>query len=541
MLRKLKLALLAATLFVPAAHAAPGDCGTVVLPVGAGDGPPADITSFSPLYSNTAYNQQASWLLYPNLLWINRYSQIDWSRSLATDVTTTDNQTFTVTMRPWHWSDGVPVTAGDVAYTFSLVQKLGPLWPGYGGGGLPTLVKSLTVTDPMHFVIVTTHPVNPTWFIYNGISNLAPLPEHAWKNYTLDQMFQLQSTPSFYSVVDGPLKIQHLYAGLDAVFVPNPAWEGPKPHFTRLVFAFQQGDGTVVQQVESGGTDDAAVPIDLYNYVKNLPGVHVEVLPQGIYQNVYNINFNNPRDTFFHDVRVRQAMIDSIDQNAITKGLQNGFGNPAYGAVPVSMKAMLTPDMRKGIYPVGYDPAKARALLEEAGWKPGPDGIRVKDGKRLSFTVLLSSGSGAQLELVEVEQAYMRRVGIEMKIRLMDFNQVLQIMGNHPHEWDATVTGLSVNNYPTGESQFETGAGQNFGGYSDPKMDALIQASITQPGTQALYDYETYLSAQQPVIFGPRGGRVIMVSNRLHGISNFINLQDMLAPDALYCTGGPRN
>ncbi len=540
---KFLFALLVFAVLIPAAYASDkGDCGTIVLPTGGGDGPSNDITSFSPFFSNSAYNAESSWLLYPNLLWINRFSQIDWSRSLASAVTTTDNQTFTITMRPWHWSDGVPVTAGDVAYTFAIDKEIGPSWPGYGGGGLPYIVKSVKVLSPSQLQIVTVQKVNPTWFIYNGISSLEPLPEHAWRQYTLDQMYQLQSTPSFYNVVDGPLKIQRLDVGLDAVFVPNPAWEGPKMHFSRLVFKFLQGDGASVQGVESGDMDAGELPTDLFASVHHFPGVHIEILPQSIYQNVIYVNFKNPAVSFFNDVRVRQAMIDSIDQDAIVHGLEHGAGDAAYGPVPhSSFVNFLTPAMRAGIYPVGYDPAKARALLAAAGYKPGPDGIMEKDGKRLSFTYLEEAGTDAVTELDETLQADFRSVGIEMKMHLMEFNQLLALMSGPPTGWEATGVGQPTQDYPTGEAQYATGAYQNQGGYSDPEMDKLINESTYEPGIQNLYDYETYASAQQPVIFGPRERPVILVSNRLHGMTDFLNPQAMFAPDQLYCTTGAVN
>jgi peptide/nickel transport system substrate-binding protein len=536
----MKVLLLAAAIaaFAPLAQAAEkGDCGTIVMPTGAGEAGADDITSFSPLFSDSAYNQESAALLYPNLLWINRFSEIDWSRSLATAVTTTDNTNFLITMRPWHWSDGVPVTAGDVAYYFDLAKALGPSWPGYGGGGLPDIVKSIKVLSPSQLVVTTTHSVNPTWFIYNGIAGLSPLPEHVWKGYTLDQMQALQSSPAFYDVVDGPLKIQKLDVGLDAVFVPNPIWEGPKMHFARLVFRFLQGDGASVQGVESGDLDEGKLPNDLYNAVHNIPGLHVEVLPQTTYQDVIYINFQNPKMAFFRDVRVREAMIDSIDQQAIIKGYAHGNADPSYGTVPVGMTRFLTPDMRKGIYPVGYDPAKARALLEEAGFKPGPDGIMVKDGKRLSFDYLEESGTDTITELDEIVQQDMRKVGIEMKLHLVEFNQLLALMSGPADGWEATGVGQGVADYPTGEGQYATGAYQNQGGYSDPKMDALIKASTDQPGLDNLYAYETYLSAQQPVIFGtPRTRPVILVNDRLHGMQNFLDPATFYSPDALYCT-----
>jgi len=133
--------LLACLLASPALAADPHFCGTIVLPTGIGESAAADITSFNPLFVDSAYNEEAAWTLFPNLLWINRFSQIDWSRSLASSITTKDDTNFLITMRPWHWSDGVPVSAGDVAYYFDMAQQLGTNWTGYGSGGLPYIVK----------------------------------------------------------------------------------------------------------------------------------------------------------------------------------------------------------------------------------------------------------------------------------------------------------------------------------------------------------------------------------------------------------------
>jgi peptide/nickel transport system substrate-binding protein len=529
-------ALMWLLLAAPALAAPPGDCGTIVMPTGAGTAGADDLKSFSPIFATEAYDEESGWLLYPTLIWINRFSQIDWSRSLASAVTVKDNQVFTITMRPWHWSDGVPVTASDAVYYFTLAKALGPDWVGYGTGGLPDLVKSIRVLSPTQFEIVTTHKVNPQWFIYNGIASFEPLPQHAWKRYTLDQMFQRQTDPAFFQPVDGPVMIKSLDVGIDAVFVPNPAWEGPKMHFSELVFRFQQGDGAGVLGVESGNLDEAELPTDLYKAGNHFPGTHVEVLGQAGFQNVLNLNYRNPNDEFFHDVRVRQAMADAVDQRSIVAGLMHGAGDPAHGPVMVTMKSFLSPQMLAGDYPVGYDPAKSRALLAQAGWKPGPDGIMVKNGKRLSFTFLLESGTDAIQELFETVQSQFQNVGIEMKIRTMEFTQIIALMSGDPSRWDVGGGGLPVGDYPSGETNYLTGSFQNFAHYSDSTADRLINQNISSADPKYLYAYENYLSAQQPVIFLPRSRPVIIARNRLHGLNEFIDPAGMYAPDQLYCS-----
>ena len=123
--RTLKALLLGATLL--ASPAAAGDCGTIVIPTGIGVASGADITSFNPLLVNSLYNATAASMMFQPLIWINgNTGQIDWSRSLASAISTPDNgTTYNVTLRPWHWSDGVPVTTADVAYAFSLIKQFG--------------------------------------------------------------------------------------------------------------------------------------------------------------------------------------------------------------------------------------------------------------------------------------------------------------------------------------------------------------------------------------------------------------------------------
>ena len=537
--RKLKALLLAATLLASPAAAAPGDCGTIVIPTGLGASAGADITSLNPLLVTSLYNQQAAGMMFQPLVWINgNTEQIDWSRSLASAISTPDSgTTYNVTLRPWHWSDGVPVTTADVAYTFSLIKKFGTTYAAYGAGGMPDIVKALNIISPTQFQVVLKHQVNPNWYIFNGLGQFMPLPKHAWEKYNTDQIFQEQSDTSFFQVVDGPLLPQKLEIGLDLIMVPNLRWEGPKLHFNRLIVKFVEVDGQTVQQVESGDLDMANVPMGLWNAVQNLPGIYMVNLPPALDFNEIMLNFRNPKVTFFNDVRVRQAMADAINQAEMVALIDHGHGTEIYGPVPPVPPTYLTPAMQAGHYPVSYDPAKAVALLQEAGYSRGPDGIMQKDGKKLSFTYLNLTGDVVIDQITMMNQAYLKRVGIEMKVRDIEFNQMLALLNNPQADWEAA--GLSDDDpgYPTGEELFKTGSFLNSGGYSDPTMDKLIDESTDQPGQQGLYDYETYASAQQPVLFQEEESISILARNNIHGVQNFIDPAYNYYPDQLYCSG----
>ena len=538
MRRALSIVLLAALGAVPA-KATPGDCGTIIIPTGIGVAAGADITSLNPLLSNSLYNSAAASLMFQPLIWVNGNSeQIDWSRSLASTITTPDNgTTYDVTLRPWHWSDGVPVTTADVAYAFSLIKQFGTTYSAYGAGGMPDIVKALNIISPTQFQVVLKHQVNPNWYIYNGLGQLEPLPQHAWGKYSADQIFQSQSDTSFFQVMDGPLLPQKLEIGLDLVMVPNPGWEGPKLHFNRLIWKFVESDGQTVQQVESGDLDMANVPMGLWNAVQNLPGIYRVNLPPSLDFNEIMLNFRNPKVAFFNDVRVRQAMADALNQAEMVALIDHGHGTEIYGPVPPVPPTYLTPAMKAGHYPVSYDPAKAIALLQEAGYRPGPDGIMQKNGQRLSFTYLNLTGDVLIEQITEMTQAYLKQVGIEMKVRDIEFNQMLALLNNPQADWEAARLGEETTGYPTGEDLYKTGSFENSGGYSDPTMDKLIDESTDQPGLQGLYDYETYASAQQPVLFLEKESISILARNNIHGVRDFMDPAYNYYPDKLYCTG----
>lgn len=530
-------ALILATLFAAPAFAAdPESCGTIVIPTGVGVSSSADITSFNPMLVDSAYNAEAADLLFQQLIWVNGDKNIDWSRSVASAVTTPDQGlTYDITLRPWSWSDGVPVTAADVAYTFALIKQLGSTYPGYGSGGMPDIIKSLVVNSPAHLTVTLTHPVNATWFILNGLPQLLPLPAHIWSHYTLDQIWQNQSTPAFFTVVDGPLKLQKLEPGLDAIFLPNPTFQGPKIHFTRLVMRFLDADGAELQGIESGDLDLANLPMALYASAQHVPGITNYALPPGNGWTYMQLNFRDPAVAFLNDPKIRQAMQDALDQNAIINLAFHGQGVTDYGPVPPIPASYLSPAMRAGHYPVGYSPQTARALLKSAGYTPGPDGIMQKNGHKLQFLDLMLTGDATTEQMTEIIQNDLRAVGIDMKVREIEFNQMLALLDGSPQGWQAALLSMNLSPYPSGEGMFTTGGFYNSGGYSDKTMDKLVDDSVTKPGLGGLFAFEDYTSAQQPVLFMPSEELIMMARNRIHGADKFVDADENYYPDALYC------
>ncbi|NMP24864.1 hypothetical protein HIJ39_21390 [Sulfobacillus sp. DSM 109850] len=175
----------------PSAANKPAAGGTIVYAL------PSDtnLTWFFPLANlsnNSLYNFQLVDQLYKPLIWINDKYGIDWKDSIAQKITYNKAGTvYHVFMNPrWKWSDGTPVTSSDVLWTWKIIQaisnKNAPTpWPyvGAGTGDIPAGVQSVTANGKYEFTVTLKQPANQEWFIYNGLSQLLPLPEQAWNKY----------------------------------------------------------------------------------------------------------------------------------------------------------------------------------------------------------------------------------------------------------------------------------------------------------------------------------------------------------------------
>jgi peptide/nickel transport system substrate-binding protein len=171
--------------------------------------------------------------------------------------------------------------------------------------------------------------------------------------------------------------------------------------------------------------------------------------------------------------------------------------------------------------------------LADAGWRLGPDGIRVKDGKRLEFTVMVSNDPPERAQLAQVWQADLRAVGIALHVRTADFQAVLAATNGPPSGWEAAMLYNQVVGLPDGNGQYDTG-GSYAGGYANPHMDELIHASVDKPGTEGLFAYEDFAAEEQPVTTLPEGEFSLMVANRVGGADRLSNPEGFWTPEELW-------
>jgi peptide/nickel transport system substrate-binding protein len=536
--RRRLLAGAALAALVGASPCARAACGTLVLPAGLATSSPTAVGSLHPIMSpGSLYDQESFNLLYRPTLWFASDHTIDWSLSHASAVDVREGgRVYDVTLKPIVWSDGVPVTADDVLYSFELMKQLGSTYQGYDTGGMPALFQSVEVVTPLLLRVTLAQAVNPEWFELSGLSQLYALPRHAWGRYSLDEQRSLQTDPGFLSVVDGPFRLTEFDSGRYEAFAPNPSFAGQQPEMARLVIDFLQGTSPL-EALRAGELDVANLPFNVYDAALAIPGLSlVHLAPQSGYNSLV-VNMRNADAPFLADPRVRQAMADAIDEDEIIHLAFHDSTVHARSPVPPVPATFLSEDAKAGRFPVGYDPARARALLTEAGFAPGPDGIMARDGVRLEWTNLLSDSAPDLLVLWQVVQANFAAAGIRMNIRLMQFNQIIALMNREPSGWQTASIGWSFPNYPDMQTNYGTGAGENYGHFSDPETDALLKQVQDQSGRDALFRLQDHLAALQPFIILPQGAYSLLARPGIEGLPDAIQANFQWALQKIHFTG----
>ncbi|PSR21105.1 MAG: ABC transporter substrate-binding protein [Sulfobacillus acidophilus] len=521
---------------------------------------------FFPVFSSTAYtvtNLQATALMYKPLLDITKTDAIDYNRSLVSKIQVNKADTeFTLTMNSkYHWSNGKPVSAQDVVFNWDIIKATsqpGAPW-GYGGagiGGVPGDWKSVVALNPHTVVITTTKPVNPVWFIHNGIGQLEPVPASVWDKYPKNMARELRfiesvansPTNPVYRIVDGPYNFYKYEADNYWEWAPNPHYGGKRSTISRFMLKYETSTVSEFAQLRAGTINVGYLSNSLWTSRQELPNDTLDVSYLFGFSSFYlNQNPKAPGGLgpVFAQQYVREALQMGVNQPGIIRGIYHGNGVVSYG--PVSSKPdsiFYDPALSKPAYP--YNPAKGKRLLESHGWHE-VNGVMTRGKVQLKFTVDYISGSQSTTDMMSYIQAGWAKEGIKVTLQAEPLDTVVAL-GNQsdPTKWNMAGPmdwTYEPDYYPSGGGLFATGAGSNGGGYSSSQANAII-AKIYQPGTSQqtlknLFAYEEYIHQSNPVLFMPwlagsyqAIGFLLVHANNVHGTYQTFNpISDLLYPN----------
>ncbi len=435
-----------------------------------------------------------------------------------------DNRQLTFHLRSGaRWSDGVPVTAEDVAFTFS-VQKD----PQLGAIGLEfkEFITGVEVLDPLTVRFTFSH-VYPYQLMDANDGHIIPahvwgaVPRAEWRTTDFSQLL----------VTCGPYRLAAHTRGQTIILARDPAWWGhPRPYLDHLVFRVIPDVASQVNQLLSGHVDVVRVvpPRDADRVRAN---AELELIEFPSRDWGY-LGWNNARPPF-DDRRVRRAMSLAINRKAAVDSVFMGHARVAQGPILSSMWAF-----NRNLPILGHDPEAARTLLAEAGWgDSNGDGVLDRGGKKLEFDILYPATNAIRRDLAQLISADLARVGVRARPLPVEAATFLarQERGEFTAMLAAWTEATRIELSSVWASRSAGQGSYNFISYSNPEVDRLIAGARLEADharAKLLLDrIQELIVLDQPVTFLYERNELVGLSRRIRGANInaaglFFNVQD---------------
>ncbi len=430
------------------------------------------IGSLNPLLLNGGeINKYATGLMFLPLMELD--ADLNFEGMLADSITTEDNKNFIVHIDDAAtWSDGTPVTADDVVYTalrlaspvIGNTAMMYYVFEGVGDDGFveegAESIDGIQKVDDKTVQFTTKEEMPITTFENSYARYLLTLPKHVIEQYSEEEL----STAEWFNhpdVVSGPFIVTDFDVDHYISYEANKDYWKGEPKIdklnikivdgSQLYAGLQSGEIDITQQTMSD------IPQEDYESVEALDNVDVVYGSPVTNQSVFIQTKNVP------DVKVRQAMLYAIDRQQILEELLNGHGEIVDGFL-----SSASPFYDDSLTPISYDPEKAKALLEEAGW----------DGSQ-TIRFYVNSGDSTFVNAASIIAAEWAAVGIKAEIQTVDFATLMSVAGTEDYDVLAVqYTYAPVDPYP--DVAWLLGGEGSWTGYSDDTLnDALTKSQLT--------------------------------------------------------------
>lgn len=379
------------------------------------------------------------------------------------------------------WHDGTPFTSADVIATFD-----GALAENSQSVRKVTIDGVLDSYEAVDDYTVKFYAKAPSGiFLTEALGQFGILAAHIWADVDpADWPSDGGSTGIDPSRVvgTGPFKFDSWNLGENVTIVKNENYWQPDevPNIDRFIFQIVGDGSTVLASLQTGGADVGDVPFaEADALAESNPELQI-VAYDTTSMNYYHQNQDASKLETFTDVNIRQAMLYALDRTLLADMVYFGYAIQADGTQPV-LSIAYDPASVNTIY--NYDPEMAMSLLEESGWvDEDGDGIREKDGEKLTIDVIYSEGTTTYPVQIPYMQDAWREVGIEAITSAIPFQTLLD-------DTDAGNYGVCVQGFQWSidggqDAMFSSDStppnGFNSMRYSNADYDALIEPSKTE-------------------------------------------------------------
>lgn len=390
------------------------------------------------------------------------------------------------------WHDGTPFTAQDVAFTYE--KLVDPAVPTPYSGDFER-VESLTVLDDWTVRVRYKEPFAPalaSWGIWI-------LPKHLLEAEDL-------TTTDFKShpIGTGPFRFERWIRGDRIELSANPNYFEGRPYIQHYLYRIIPDQSTIFLELQAQGVDLAGLTPLQYQRMTEAPRFRDRFHKFRYPSFGYTYLGYNLQDRRFQDRRVRQAINLAIDKQEIIDGVLLGLGTVATGPFPRESWAY-NPEVQ----PSPFDPARAKALLAEAGWRDSDgDGTLDRQGEPFKFTLLTNQGNLSRELTAQILQRRLKEVGIGVNIWVLEWSALLHEFIDK-RKFEAVLLGWTLSREPDPYDIWhssKTRPGEfNFIGYSNPEADRLMEEGrrTFEPARrrEIYHRFHRILDEDQPVSF----------------------------------------
>jgi peptide/nickel transport system substrate-binding protein len=355
------------------------------------------------------------------------------------------------------WHDGKPFTADDVKFTYDVILDKTQNSPRRSA---IAIIKEVKVLDAYTVQFELSEPLAS--FPSIASYNVGIVPKHLLEGQELAKTADFNTR---HPVSTGPYKIVEAVPGDHYTFEATGDYFGGKPKIDRVIFKVIPEVNNQVAQLQSGELDFAVIQPTNLPAVQGSSLLKVQSVP---FLGFEHVSFNS-NDPLFSDKRVRQAMVYALDRGGILRSILSGHGTLSTGPIPPLFGWAYDKELK----PYPFDPAKAQALLREAGWVKGSDGVLKKDGRPFAFELGVDKGNPTRERIALVAQQAYQALGMKVDLKVVEWpvyvkNLLSRTWVAHAGFWVLPPDPDLTNYYAPGQSF-------NTVNYNNPEVTKLLQ------------------------------------------------------------------
>ncbi len=374
------------------------------------------------------------------------------------------------------WHDGNPVRASDVRFTIDLAKNPALAAPM---ASLLANIDSVTVRDSLTPVFWFRH--RSAQAFYDAASVALIVPEHVYGAVPVAQL--AASSVLRHPVGSGRFRFAKWVPNASIEIVSNKDHYRAPARLDRVIWSIAPGDFNAAATRFLAGDADffAAVRPDMIAKIARSPELRLLQAP-GFKFGYMIFNMRDPAhpalpNPMFSSVALRRALTMSVDRVALVRNVFDSLAVPSIGP---AVRAMATVD--SGIAQIPYDTVRAAAILDSLGWKLAPDGVRMRNGHPLAFSILVPSSSKERERLAVLLQEQLKRVGVRATV--LSVEPSVFARQQETHTFDTAMMTWVADPSPGGILESwgaraaHTEGSKNFGGYADPQFDIAVDSAL---------------------------------------------------------------